>query len=423
MTKSDELFHASTKLIPGGVNSPVRAFGAVGGTPVFMKRAKGAYLWDEDDQRYIDYVGSWGPMILGHNHPEVIDAVKAALDRGLSFGTPTRGELTLAGMIQEIVPSVEMVRLVSSGTEACMSALRLARGATGRNKILKFVGCYHGHADMLLVKAGSGVATFGIPGSPGIPEAATRDTLTLPFNDVAQLKSLFSQNPRELAAVILEPIVGNGGFIRPTMEFLRTLRTLCTEHGTLLIFDEVMTGFRVALGGAQALFGIKPDLTTLGKVIGGGLAIGAYGGRREIMELVAPQGPIYQAGTLSGNPVSVSCGIQTLKLLMKQDYKALHAKARYLVDGLKTECEGCDIPLQVDCEGGMFGFAFSREPVLNFDVMLRSDQARFKSFFHGMLKSGVYLAPSAFEAGFISFAHSEADVEETLNHARRVLAG
>ena len=418
--RSKALFEEAVGLMPGGVNSPVRAFASVGGTPVFMKRANGAYLWDEDGNRYIDYITSWGPAIVGHAHPEVLAAINEAAAGGLSFGTPTAGESILAHKIIKAMPAIEMLRLVSSGTEACMSALRVARAFTGRTKILKFEGCYHGHADMLLVKAGSGAATLGLSGSPGVPESTAQHTLTAHFNDVDQLREIFSANRRDIAAVIVEPIIGNAGFIRPLPGYYDVLKGLCEEHGTILIFDEVMTGFRVAHGGYQSLCGIKPDMTVLGKVIGGGMPVGAYGGRRDIMSMVAPSGPVYQAGTLSGNPVAVASGIKTLEILSRPGaYDTLAARSERLVSGLKSAAEGFGIPFTVDFEGGMFGFFFAKDSVRNFEDAKRANLDNFKKFFQLMLDDGIYLAPSAFEAGFLSLAHSESDIDATLDAARR----
>lgn len=421
LQRSQQLFREAKTLMPGGVNSPVRAFGSVGGDPLFMVRGKGAYMWDADGNRFTDYINSWGPAILGHAHPEVVKATQAAIEDGFTFGTPTEKETLLAKEVTKIMPHIDMLRFVSSGTEACMSALRLARGFTGRSRILKFQGCYHGHADFLLVKAGSGMATLGIPGSPGVPAAATNDTLTAPFNDVDALSQIFAKNATDLAAVILEPIVGNAGFIRPTTEFVKTLRELCTRYGTVLIYDEVMTGFRVALGGAQSLHGIKPDLTTLGKVIGGGMPIGAYGGRRDIMERVAPSGDIYQAGTLSGNPVAMTCGLKTLEVLQKQDFRVLAKRTKRMMDGLASVCRDLKIPVVTDCEGGMFGFNFCAQPVRNFDDASKADMNLFKRYFWGMLEAGIYLAPSAYEAGFVSFAHSDQDIEAFIKASDSVL--
>ena len=384
MDRSKALFRDATRYIPGGVNSPVRAFGSVGTDPVFMEKAAGSRLTDADGNEYIDYIGSWGPALLGHSHPVVVRAVKKALDDGFSFGTLTEKETRLARLVTEMVPSIEMVRFVSSGTEACMSALRLARGATGRDRIIKFNGCYHGHGDMLLVKAGSGVATLGIPGSPGVPAGATRDTLVAPFNDSNAVRRLCEDHAGEVAAVIIEPIVGNAGFIRPETGFLEELRKICDEHGALLIFDEVMTGFRVARGGVQELSGVRPDLTTLGKVIGGGMPIGAYGGRREIMEKVAPSGPVYQAGTLSGNPVAMTCGIETLQLVDEVDYDALGERCARLINGFIDAARTAGIALSGDWQGGMFGFNFSPERPRNFDEAAACDVESFNRFFRGM---------------------------------------
>ncbi len=421
--RSASLFAKAVKLMPGGVNSPVRAFKQVDANPLFIERAEGAYMWDADGNKFIDYIGSWGPAMLGHAHPEVVAAVTASLKNGFSFGAPSALEIRIAELVQKILPSMEMIRLVSSGTEACMSALRLARGFTGRNKILKFTGCYHGHADMLLVKAGSGVATLGIPGSPGVPEAVVKDTLTLAFNDVAGLKAIFAKQGSEIAAVIVEPFVGNGNFIRPKDGYLELMRELCTQSGAVLIFDEVMTGFRVGLTGVQGLKKIKPDLSTLGKVIGGGMPIGAYGGRADIMAMIAPSGPVYQAGTLSGNPVAVTSGIKTLELLStKYDFTELAKRTRRLSYGLKERAEKHGIPLSVDYEGGMFGFMFSAKLPESFEEAAQCNITQFKQFFRGMLSYGVYLAPSAFEAGFISFAHSDKDIEDTLDVADYVFA-
>lgn len=416
--KSRRLFAEASEVIPGGVNSPVRAFRAVGGSPLFIEKGAGPYVWDADGHKYIDYVGSWGPMILGHTHPEVVAAVSDTLRNGFSFGAPTERETTLAKLVQTFFPAMEQLRFVSSGTEACMSALRLARGFTGRNKILKFTGCYHGHADMLLVKAGSGIATLGIPGSPGVPEEATRHTLTVPFNDLEAVDKVFAEHGKDLAAVILEPLVGNAGFIRPLPEFLQGLRKRCDGKTTLLIFDEVMTGFRVHPGGVQGLMNIKTDLTTLGKVIGGGLPIGAYGGRKDIMQQIAPQGPIYQAGTLSGNPLACASGIATLDILRKQDFRALHAKSQRLVAGLIGAAKEAGHTLQGDAEGGMFGVFFGKDKVTSFEAAQKTDIPRFNKFFHLMLERGVYLAPSAYEACFMSFAHDDALLDQTIAAAK-----
>ncbi len=421
--RSEELYAKAVKLLPGGVNSPVRAFKQVDATPLFIEKAQGAYMWDADGNKMIDYIGSWGPAILGHAHPEVLEAVGASLKNGFSFGAPCALEIRIAELVQQILPSMEMMRFVSSGTEACMAALRLARGFTGRSKILKFTGCYHGHADMLLVKAGSGMATLGIPGSPGVPASVAKDTLTLAFNDSAGLKEVFAKEGSEIAAVIVEPFVGNGNFIRPQDGYLELLRELCTKSGALLIFDEVMTGFRVGLSGVQGLKKIKPDLTTLGKVIGGGMPIGCYGGRADIMQKVAPAGPVYQAGTLSGNPVAVTCGIKTLELLLtKYSFTDLAKRTTRLSNGLKERANKHGIPLSVDSEGGMFGFMFSSKLPQSFEEAAQCNIEQFKQFFRGMLAHGVYLAPSAFEAGFVSFAHSDQDIEDTLAVAEHVFA-
>jgi len=420
--KSKALFEAASAVIPGGVNSPVRAFRSVDGQPLFIKRAFGSRLWDEDGHEYIDYIGSWGPAILGHAHPEVIKTIAETASQGISFGAPTAMETVLANTIQKLVPSMDMVRFVSSGTEACMSALRVARAFTGRTKILKFEGCYHGHGDMLLVKAGSGAATMGVPDSAGVPAAAAADTITVGYNDLGAVASAFERYPEELAAVIVEPIVGNSGFIRPEPGFLEGLRELCDKFKSLLIFDEVMTGFRVALGGVQALHDIKPDLTCLGKVIGGGMPIAAYGGRKDVMSKVAPLGPVYQAGTLSGNPVAVACGLKTVEMISRGDFFAnLSSKTQKLTEGLKHAAHANKIDLFADCEGGMFGFFFQKGPVRNYNEAKASDINRFKKFFWGMLESGVYLAPSPFEAGFVSAAHSDADIDQTISAADKVL--
>jgi glutamate-1-semialdehyde 2,1-aminomutase len=423
-SRNQQLFEQSQRLIPGGVNSPVRAFRSVGGTPVFFKKGAGSRLWDEDDKEYIDYVGSWGPMILGHAHPEVIAAVQKSAENSLSFGAPTALELEMAELITEIVPSMEQVRLVSSGTEATMSAIRLARGYTGRSKILKFEGCYHGHADSLLVKAGSGALTFGQPSSAGVPPELAAHTLTLPYNDNAAVESLFAQIGDEIACVIVEPVVGNMNLIVPQNGFLQVLRDQCTKHGAVLIFDEVMTGFRVALGGAQALYNITPDLTTLGKVIGGGLPVGAFGGRKDIMNCLAPLGPVYQAGTLSGNPVAVSAGLATLRLIQAPGFhERLSAQTAKLVQGLVAVAKEAGVAFSAQHVGGMFGIYFSAVCPTSFDAVMRSDKEAFNRFFHGMLDEGVYLAPSAFEAGFVSAAHTDEDIEKTLVAARKVFAG
>ena len=423
MSRNQQLFEQSQALIPGGVNSPVRAFGSVGGTPVFFKRGLGSRLWDEDDKEYIDYVGSWGPMILGHAQPDVIAAVQATAANSLSFGAPTALELEMAQLITALVPSMEQVRLVSSGTEATMSAIRLARGFTSRSKILKFEGCYHGHADSLLVKAGSGALTFGQPSSAGVPPELAAHTLTLPYNDAAALEQLFAQAGHEIACVILEPVAGNMNLVKPTPEFLAALRALCTQSGTLLIFDEVMTGFRVALGGAQQLFGIKPDLTTLGKVIGGGLPVGAFGGRADVMAFLAPLGPVYQAGTLSGNPVAVAAGLATLKQLQRPGFHdELAARTRQLTDGLVQAAREAGVTFSAQSVGGMFGVYFSAICPGSFAEVMQADKQAFNRFFHAMLEEGVYLAPSAFEAGFVSIAHSEDDIAQTVAAAHKAFA-
>ena len=423
-SRSAALFQRAKERIPGGVNSPVRAFKGVGGDPVFIARGQGAYLWDEDGNKYIDYVGSWGPMILGHAHSKVLQAVKEASERGLSFGAPTRVEVEMAELVCRLMPSIEKVRLVSSGTEATMSAIRLARGFTGRDKILKFEGCYHGHADSLLVKAGSGALTLGVPTSPGVPADLAAHTLTLEYNNSDQVRQLFAKLGKEIACVIVEPVAGNMNCVPPVKGFLETLREVCTQHGAVLIFDEVMTGFRVALGGAQALYGIKPDLTTLGKVIGGGMPVGAFGGRAEIMNRIAPEGPVYQAGTLSGNPVAMAAGLAMLNEISKPGFfEALTLKTRTLMDGLKARAKQADVPLSTHAVGGMFGVYFTKEPVIErFSQVMACDVERFRKFFHGMLREGIYLAPSAFEAGFVSSAHSDADIAATLDAASRVFA-
>ena len=429
MKTNQSLFERAQRVIPGGVNSPVRAFRAVGGTPRFIQRAQGAYIWDAEGQRYIDYIGSWGPMILGHGHPAVLDAVhKAAMD-GFSFGAPTEREIELAEAIINLVPSVEQVRLVSSGTEAGMSALRLARGATGRNKIIKFEGCYHGHADALLVKAGSGLATFGFPTSAGVPADVVKHTLVLEYNNLAQLEEAFSTQGNEVACVMIEPIAGNMNFVRASVPFMRKLRELCTKHGAMLVFDEVMTGFRVALGGAQSVYaklipGFKPDMSVFGKVIGGGMPLAAFGGTRDVMSQLAPLGPVYQAGTLSGNPVATACGLATLAEISKPGFfDKLAASTQSLVKGLEGAARDAGVPLVGDSEGGMFGFFFANELPQNYGVVMSTDKERFNRFFHAMLDRGVYLAPALYEAGFVSAAHSAADIAATVAAADQALRG
>ena len=427
MSKNQALFERAQQVIPGGVNSPVRAFRAVGGTPRFITRGSGAYIFDADSNRYIDYIGSWGPMILGHGHPAVLEAVqKAALD-GFSFGAPTEREIELAEEILKLVPSMEQVRLVSSGTEATMSAIRLARGATGRSKFIKFEGCYHGHTDSLLVKAGSGLATFGHPTSAGVPAEVAQHTLVLEYNNVAQLEEAFAQYGKELACVIIEPIAGNMNFVRASLPFMRRLRELCTAHGALLLLDEVMTGFRVGLHSAQGLYaqlipGFKPDISTFGKVIGGGMPLAAFGASREIMKHLAPLGGVYQAGTLSGNPVATACGLATLREIQKPGFfDSLAARTHRLVDGLKTVAAENGVPFSADCEGGMFGFFLLPELPQNYKTVMTTDGARFNRFFHAMLDAGVYLAPALYEAGFVSAAHTDADIDATLEAARQAL--
>ncbi len=419
-TNQQQLFEKSQQLIPGGVNSPVRAFRSVGGTPIFFKKGLGSKLWDVDGKQYIDYINSWGPMILGHAHPEVIKAVQEVAENSLSFGAPTGLELEIAQLINKLMPSMEQVRLVSSGTEATMSAIRVARGFTKRSKILKFEGCYHGHSDALLVKAGSGLLTFGEPDSAGVPAEVAAHTLTLEYNNTQQLQELFDKIGDEIACVIIEPVVGNMNLVVPRMEFLQTLRELCTKHGTVLIFDEVMTGFRVHLGGAQALYNIKPDLTTLGKVIGGGLPVGAFGGRKDIMQCLAPVGAVYQAGTLSGNPVAVTAGLATLKLIQAPDFHAkLAAQTKKLVDGLVAAAKEAGVVFSAQSVGGMFGLYFSEKCPASFAEVMQSNKENFNKFFHLMLDAGIYLAPSAFEAGFVSAAHSDEDIAFTINEAKK----
>jgi len=423
------LFDRARQLIPGGVNSPVRAFRAVGGTPRFVARAQGACFWDANGQRYIDYIGSWGPMILGHGHPAVLEAVQRAVQEGFSFGAPTEREVELAQAIIDLVPSIEMVRLVSSGTEAAMSAIRLARGATGRSKLIKFEGCYHGHADALLVKAGSGLATFGNPTSAGVPPEVVQHTIVLEYNNVEQLEDAFARHGADLACLMIEPIAGNMNFVRASEPFMRRCRELCTQHGALLVFDEVMTGFRVALGGAQSVYaglipGFRPDLTVMGKVIGGGMPLAAFGGPRAIMEQLAPLGPVYQAGTLSGNPVATACGLATLQQISKPGFfDALAARTRRLVDGLQAAAAGEGVPFSADCQGGMFGFFLLPELPRNYSQVMKSDSARFNVLFHGLLERGVYIAPALYEAGFVSSAHSDDDIAQTVAAAREIFKG
>ena len=417
MKTSRELFERAQRRIPGGVNSPVRAFRAVGGTPLFFERASGPHLWDADGTRYIDYVGSWGPMLAGHGHAAVVEAVQEAASRALSFGAPTRAEIELAEVLCRAVPSMELVRLISSGTEATMTALRLARGYTGRSLIVKFEGCYHGHADSLLVKAGSGALTFGNPSSAGVPAEVAAATLVLDYNDSAQVRRVFAERGKAIAAVIVEPVAGNMNLVLPQSGFLEALREECTRHGAVLIFDEVMTGFRVAAGGAQERFGIRPDLTTLGKVIGGGLPLAAVGGRRDIMEKLAPLGPVYQAGTLSGNPVAVAAGLATLKVIASVQAK-VEATTRSLVDGLAAEAKRTDVMFCAQSIGSMFGVYFRAQPPTTFAEVMQCDREAFNRFFHAMLERGVYLAPSAYEAGFVSAAHGPAEIEATLAAAR-----
>ena len=416
------LFDRAQQVIPGGVNSPVRAFRAVGGTPRFISKAQGAYIWDAAGQRYIDYIGSWGPMILGHGHPAVLEAVQQAVQDGFSFGAPTEREVELAETIIRLMPGMEMVRLVSSGTEAAMSAIRLARGATGRKLLVKFEGCYHGHADALLVKAGSGLATLGTATSAGVPPEVAQHTLVLPYNDVEQLEQVFAQHGADIACLIIEPIAGNMNFVRPTSVFMQRCRDLCTQHGALLIIDEVMTGFRVGLGGAQALLGVQPDLTVLGKVIGGGMPLAAFGGKRTIMEQISPLGGVYQAGTLSGNPVATACGLATLREVQKPGfYEQLAQRTQRLMRGLQAVADAQGVPFATDSEGGMFGFFLLPQLPQNYQQVMQTDAERFNRFFHGMLQRGVYLAPALYEAGFVSAAHSDADIDHTLACAEQAL--
>jgi glutamate-1-semialdehyde 2,1-aminomutase len=423
MSRNEELFARAERTIPGGVNSPVRAFRAVGGTPRFFTRGQGAYLWDADGKRYIDYVGSWGPAILGHAHPAVVRAVQETASNGLSFGAPTELEIMLAEMLVRRMPSLELVRLVSSGTEATMSALRLARGYTGRSKIVKFEGCYHGHGDSLLVKAGSGALTFGQPSSAGVPSAIANETIVTPYNDLAALETVCDRNGKEIAAVIVEPIAGNMNLVVPSPSFLHGLRDVCDRHGAVLIFDEVMTGFRVHPQGAQGLYGVAPDLTTLGKIIGGGMPVGAFGGKRAIMERIAPLGPVYQAGTLSGNPVAVAAGLATLEATEAPDfYPRLTQMTRTFVDGLVAAARRRNVAFSAQAVGGMFGLYFAPEVPTSYGAVMRCDTDRFKHFFHAMLDGGIYLAPSAYEAGFVSAAHSADDIAATIATAERAFA-
>ena len=422
MDINHKLFTKAQQFIPGGVNSPVRAFKGVGGEPLFIATAKGPHMYDVNGKAYIDYIGSWGPMIAGHSNEEVLAAVHAAVDRGLSFGAPAEAEVTLAEQICDMIPSIELVRMVNSGTEATMSAIRLARGFTGRDKIIKFEGCYHGHADSFLVKAGSGVLTLGIPGSPGVPKAVADLTLTVPFNDLDSLAKVMAEVGDEVAAIIVEPIAGNMNMIEPLPEYLPGMRKLCNDHGSLLIFDEVMTGFRVAKGGAQALYGVKPDLTTFGKVIGGGLPVGAFGGRKDIMHYIAPTGPVYQAGTLSGNPLAMAAGSAMMSIVSADGfYQHLSAQTEKLVKGLQSVADEAGVPFSTCHQGGMFGIYFSASKAHNFDDLKHCDEAHFKRFFHAMLKVGVYLAPSSFEAGFVSSKHSDDIIEQTLNAAKTAI--
>ena len=420
------LFRSARQVIPGGVNSPVRAFRAVGGTPRFVARAQGAYFWDANQKRYIDYIGSWGPMILGHGHPAVLEAVQKAAKDGFSFGAPTEREIELVEMLLQLMPSMDMVRLVSSGTEAGMSALRLARGATGRSKIIKFEGCYHGHADALLVKAGSGLATFGNPTSAGVPAEVVQHTLVLEYNHLTQLEEAFTLHGKDIACLMIEPIAGNMNFVRASVPFMKRCRELCTQHGALLVFDEVMTGCRVALGSAQSVYaaalpGFEPDMTVLGKVIGGGMPLAAFGGKRAIMEQLAPLGPVYQAGTLSGNPVATACGLATLKEISQPGFfDALSAKTRSLVEGLSQAARKAGVAFSADCEGGMFGFFLLPELPQNYAKVMTSDSARFNALFHGLLDKGVYIAPALYEAGFVSSAHSTQDIADTVEAAAQV---
>lgn len=423
INKNEQLFEQAQSYIPGGVNSPVRAFKSVGGTPVFIKRGEGAYLYDAEDKRYVDYVGSWGPLILGHAHPEVITAVNQAAKNGLSFGAPTAAEIEMAQLLCHLIPGMDQVRLVNSGTEATMTAIRLARGYTGRNRIIKFEGCYHGHADALLVKAGSGALTLGQPSSAGVPSFVTNDTIVLPYNDTEELQRTFKAIGKDIAAVIIEPVAGNMNLIKPAITFLETLRDLCTQYQTVLIFDEVMTGFRVGLNGAQKLFGINADLITLGKIIGGGMPVGAVGGRSEIMKCLAPLGPVYQAGTLSGNPIAVAAGLSTLKLIQEKDfYEKLENSTEQLITGLIDLAKKNKIVFSAQSVGSMFGIYFRFAPPHGYDEVMQCDKEKFNRFFHLMLKNGVYLAPSAYEAGFVSAAHGQIEINQTLEAADKSFA-
>ncbi len=425
MNKSEQLFEQAQKIIPGGVNSPVRAFNSVGGTPCFIKRAQGAYIYDADDKAYIDYVGSWGPMILGHNHPAILEAVISTAKNGLSFGAPTEVEITMAEKVRELVPSMESLRMVSSGTEATMSAIRLARGYTGRDKILKFEGCYHGHADALLVKAGSGALTLGVPNSPGIPEDFAKHTLTVSYNNIEEVKEIFAKYADEIACIIVEPVAGNMNCIPPVEGFLEGLRDVCDQYSSVLIFDEVMTGFRVALGGAQAHYNIKPDLTTLGKVIGGGMPVGAFGGKQEIMDYIAPVGPVYQAGTLSGNPIAMAAGLASLtELAQGNKHQQLSSATEKLAMGLKAAAERNGVSLSVNYVGAMFGFFFTEDKntITTYEQATQSDGEMFKRFCHLMLDEGIYLAPSSYETGFLSTAHTDDIIEKTLVAADKCFA-
>ena len=424
MSRSETLFASAQNRIPGGVNSPVRAFRSVGGTPLFLKHAEGAYVTDEDDKRYVDYVGSWGPMILGHSHPDVLDAVRTQLQHGLSYGAPTGMETEMAELVCSLVPSMEMMRMVSSGTEATMSAIRLARGYTGRDSIIKFEGCYHGHSDSLLVKAGSGALTQGVPSSAGVPAAFAKHTLTLPFNNLAAVEQMLNEVGSEVACIIVEPVAGNMNCVPPAPGYLQGLREQCDKHGVVLIFDEVMTGFRVALGGAQAYYGVTPDLTTFGKIIGGGMPVGCFGGKRAIMERIAPLGPVYQAGTLSGNPLAMAAGLTTLKLINRPGFHdELTGYTTRMLQGLKQRADAAGIPFVTTQVGGMFGLYFSEaDDIVTFDDVMASDAQRFARFFHLMLEGGVYLAPSAFEAGFTSIAHGDRELQLTLDAAERAFA-